>query len=156
MILFVSNFKSNSTCLVSITLPFSLKLYLLAEDLIRTVPQLLAAQRKAYLGAGVAVLLSVLLAFIVAQAIPYGKGRRSKANLYRRIWFLMIGLVPPIGYFLYLFFFFISKIKKRYWQHEFTNTAFYSVLFIFLGYFLLSYFLGRTLKNSKFGEIFKF
>lgn len=137
-------------------LPFRVRFYFLAEDLIRTVPQFLAAQRKAYLGACVVVLLSVLLAYIVAQVIPHGKGRRSKANLYRRIWFLVIGLVPPIGYFLYLFFFFISKIKKRYWQHEFTNTAFYSVLLIFLGYFLLSYFLGRTMRNTKFGAIFKF
>ncbi len=125
-----------------------------ADQHIRTVRQLEALISETYIIAIIVLLLFLGTAILIANSIAYEGGRNPKDPAKRRTWFIVLGLIAPIVFFLFNYLYVKTTIENVALQAKFSNTNVIATIVIFLLYFLIGFLLSKILKNSKFGTIF--
>lgn len=118
---------------------------------IKTIVQLHQAQADAWvyglIVCGIALALAVAISFI----INWRSDRRDYIT--RRIWFIVIGLVIPAGYWLYNMQAIVPKITNPGFKSMFEETNLY-VLLVSIGiYFVAGILLMLGFRNTKLGSI---
>lgn len=118
---------------------------------IKTIVQLHQAQADAWvyglIVCGIALALAVAISFI----INWRSDRRDYIT--RRIWFIVIGLVMPAGYWLYNMQAIVPKITNPGFKSMFEETNLY-ILLVSIGiYFVAGILLMLGFRNTKLGSI---
>lgn len=121
------------------------------NTIIRTPIQLQQAQADAWvyglIVCGIALALTITIAFI----INWRSDRRDFIT--RRIWFIVIGLVAPAGYWLYNMQAIVPKIQNPGFKSMFESTNLYVLLASIGIYFVAGILLMLGFRNTKFGSI---
>ena len=68
---------------------------------IETLKAVQALIGETYIYAIIIGIIALALAFIIATIIKYQGGKDPKDHIKRRVWFVIIGLIAPIAFFLY-------------------------------------------------------
>jgi uncharacterized membrane protein (DUF485 family) len=125
-----------------------------ADQHIRNVRQLDALISETYT---LAIIVSVLFlgtSMLVASSIAYEGGKNPTDPAKRRTWFIILGVVAPILFFLFNYLYVKHTIENAALQAKFTNTNVTATILVLVFYFLTGFILSKVLKNSKFGTIF--
>lgn len=121
------------------------------NTIIRTPLQLQQAQADAWvyglIFCGIALALAIAIAFI----INWRSDRRDFIT--RRIWFIVIGLVIPAGYWFYNMQAIVPKISNPGFQSKFEKTNLYVLLASIGIYFVAGILLMFRFRNTKLGSI---
>lgn len=119
---------------------------------ITTLPALQSLQDETMVYAAIVGATALTLSLLVASKIAY-KGGEDKSYITRRIWYVVIGLVAAIGFYMYNDLIVKPDINNLGWQSMFSDTNLIS-LGINLGVYLIG---GITLmfvfRHKKFGSI---
>lgn len=121
------------------------------NTVIRTLQQVQQAQADAWvyglIVAGVALALAIGIAFMINWRSD------RKDFITRRIWFIVIGLVIPAGYWLYNMQAIVPKISNPGFKSMFEETNLY-ILLVSIGiYFVAGILLMLGFRNTKLGSI---
>ena len=95
--------------------------------------------------------IAVGLAFLAANLVPYKSNGRSYIT--RRIWFVIVGLVCSLGFYVYNDLEVKPTITNVGWQSMFSETNLQGLIIIVVGYIIASLILMFIFRNSKFGSI---
>lgn len=108
---------------------------------------------ETYMYAVIIGIIAVVLAFIIANAVKWQGGKNPKDHIKRRVWFIIIGLVIPIAFFLYNALYVSSYITKAPLQAKFATANIMATLIV-LGIFLVVGILTMLImRSSKWGSI---
>lgn len=125
-----------------------------ADQHIRNVRQLDALISETYT---LAIIVSVLFlgaSMLIASSIAYEGGKNPTDPAKRRTWFIILGVVAPILFFLFNYLYVKHTIENAALQAKFTNTNIAATILILVLYFLVGFILSKVLKNTKFGTVF--
>jgi peptidoglycan/LPS O-acetylase OafA/YrhL len=131
-----------------------MKLIIWADPHIRTVRQLEALISETYTLAIIVVVLFLGLAILMSNGIAYEGGKNPTDPSKRRTWFIVLGLVAPVLFFLFNYLYVKETIENPALQTKFVNPNVVSTILVLVLYFLIGFILSKVLKNSKFGTIF--
>lgn len=93
---------------------------------IRTLQQLQQAQADAWIYGFIVTGIALLLAIVISAVINWRSDRRDFIT--RRIWFIIIGLVLPLSYWVYNMQVIVPRIQNAGFQNEFKATNLYILL----------------------------
>jgi len=69
--------------------------------LIETHIQLDALIGETYIYAIIIAIAALVLAFVIANLIKYGGGKSDTSHLKRHVWYIIVGILTPIEFFLF-------------------------------------------------------
>ena len=122
------------------------------NTVIRTIQQLQQAQADAWIYGFIVTGIALLLAIVISAVINWRSDRRDFIT--RRIWFIIIGLVLPLSYWVYNMQMIVPRIQNAGFQNMFKATNLY-ILFSAIGaYFIVGIFtMFISKKGSKWRSI---
>ena len=120
---------------------------------VTTVQQLEALKSTTLVWAAIICVAAFAISFLVATLIPY-KGGKDTSHVTRRIWYIIIGVLAAMGYWIYNFLVVVPAIKNPGFQSQFSQTNLISVAIIILGYVVLGLVLSVIFRRSKFATIY--
>ena len=121
------------------------------NTVIKTLPQVQQAQSDAWVWGAIVVIVALALAIIIAQLINWRSDRKDYMT--RRIWFVVIGIVAPLLYWLYNTLVVVPKIQNVGFQNMYKETNLYVLLASIAIYFVVGLVLMFSFRNSKLGSI---
>lgn len=121
------------------------------NTIIRTPIQLQQAQADAWIYGLIVCGIALALAIVIAFIINWRSDRRDFIT--RRIWFIVIGLVAPAGYWFYNMQAIVPKIQNPGFKSMFEGTNLYVLLASIGIYFIVGFGLMLGFRNTKFGSI---
>lgn len=121
------------------------------NTIIRTPIQLQQAQADAWVYGLIVCGIALALAISIAFIINWRSDRRDFIT--RRIWFIVIGLVAPAGYWFYNMQAVVPKIQNPGFKSMFEGTNLYVLLASIGIYFVIGLGLMLGFRNTKFGSI---
>lgn len=121
------------------------------NTIIRTPIQLQQAQADAWVYGLIVCGIALALAIAIAFIINWRSDRRDFIT--RRIWFIVIGLVAPAGYWFYNMQAIVPKIQNPGFKSMFEGTNLYVLLASIGIYFVIGLGLMLGFRNTKFGSI---
>ena len=107
---------------------------------------------ETYMYAVIIAIVAVVLAFVVANMIKYG-GKNSTDHIKRRIWFIIIGIVTPIAFFLYNALYVSDFITTAPLKAQFSTANIFATLVVLGVYAALGMITMFLLRRSKWGSI---
>jgi uncharacterized membrane protein len=125
-----------------------------ADQHIRTIRQLDALISETYTLAFIVFILFFGIAILIANNIAYEGGKNPNDPAKRRTWFIVLGIIAPVLFFLFNYLYVKTTIENPALQSKFTNTNVIATLLVLLLYFIIGFIISKLLKNSKFGTIF--
>ena len=96
------------------------------NTVIRTIQQVQQAQADAWIYGFIVTGIALLLAIIISAEINWRSDRRDFIT--RRIWFIIIGLVLPLSYWVYNMQVIVPRIQNAGFQNMFKATNLYILL----------------------------
>lgn len=120
---------------------------------IENIKQVNALISQTYVLAIIAAIVALVLAFFIAKLILFEGGKNDRSHMKRRIWFIIIGLVTPISFYLYNMLVVMKKITKAPLQAKFSDANLYSTLIILVIYVVLGIITMFIFRRSKWGSI---
>lgn len=96
------------------------------NTVIRTIQQLQQAQADAWIYGFIVTGIALLLAIVISAVINWRSDRRDFIT--RRIWFIIIGLVLPLSYWVYNMQVIVPRIQNAGFQNMFKATNLYILL----------------------------
>ena len=96
------------------------------NTVIRTIQQVQQAQADAWIYGFIVTGIALLLAIIISAVINWRSDRRDFIT--RRIWFIIIGLVLPLSYWVYNMKVIVPRIQNAGFQNMFKATNLYILL----------------------------
>jgi Na+/H+-dicarboxylate symporter len=120
---------------------------------IETIKQLDALIGNTYVYAIIVAIAAVVLAFIIANLIKYGGGKNATDHIKRRVWYIIIGSIAPIGFFLYNALYVSNYITKAPLQAKFSIANILTTLFLLGVYVALGIVTMLIMRRSKWGSI---
>ena len=96
------------------------------NTVIRTIQQLQQAQADAWIYGFIVTGIALLLAIVISAVINWRSDRRDFIT--RRIWFIIIGLVLPLSYWVYNMQVIVPRILNAGFQNMFKATNLYILL----------------------------
>lgn len=121
------------------------------NTIIRTPIQLQQAQADAWVYGLIVCGIALALAYALSFIINWRSDRRDFIT--RRIWFIVIGLVAPAGYWFYNMQAIVPKIQNPGFKSMFEGTNLYVLLASIGIYFVVGLALMLGFRNTKFGSI---
>jgi hypothetical protein len=120
---------------------------------IKTIQQLNALMDTTYILGVICAVLFILLAIAIATMISWQGGTHDKSYVKRRIWFVILGCISFISFFVYNNFVVIERIKNVAFQAKFMKSVGISVGIILGLYLIVSFIIMKVFPKSKFGSI---
>jgi Na+/H+-dicarboxylate symporter len=120
---------------------------------IEALKQVQALIGETYMYAVIIGIIAVVLAFIIANLIKYQGGKNPTDHITRRIWYIVIGLIAPIGFFLYNALYVSSYITKAPLQAKFSTANILATLALLGVYVALGIITMLIMRRSKWGSI---
>lgn len=121
------------------------------NTVIRTLPQVQQVQADAWVYGAIVVVIALALVILIASLINWRSDRKDYIT--RRIWFVVIGVVAPLGYWVYNMQVVVPKIQNVGFQNMFKETNLYVLLASIVCYAVVGVFLMFCFRNSKLGSI---
>lgn len=121
------------------------------DIVIRTLPQIQQAQADTWVYGAIVAVIALAIATLIAFLINWRSNRKDYIT--RRIWFIVIGIIAPLGYWLYNMQVIVPKIHNAGFQNMFKETNLYVLLASIVCYFAVGIFLMFCFRNSKLGSI---
>lgn len=118
---------------------------------IKTLAQLHQAQADAWVYGLIVCGIALALAIAIAFIINWRSDRRDFIT--RRIWFIVIGLVAPAGYWFINMQAVVPKISNSGFKSMFEETNLYVLLTSIVIYFVVGILLMFGFRNTKLGSI---
>jgi hypothetical protein len=120
---------------------------------IETLKQIQALIGDTYMYAIIIGIVAVVLAFIIAILIKYQGGKNPTDHITRRIWYIVVGLVAPIAFFLYNALYVSSYITKAPLQAKFSTANLLATLAEVGVYVVVGILTMLILRSTKWGSI---
>jgi ABC-type tungstate transport system substrate-binding protein len=120
---------------------------------IENIKQLDALVSQTYMLGIIAAIIALVLAFIIAYIIKFQGGKGSRDHIIRRNWYIAIGLVATIGFFLYNFLYVSTQIAKAPLQAKFSTANIIATLALLGIYIVVGILTMLVMRNTKWGSI---
>jgi hypothetical protein len=120
---------------------------------IETVKQVQALIGETYMYAVIVAVAAVVLAFIIVNSVKYQGGKNPTDHITRRIWYIVIGLVAPIAFFLYNTLYVSKYITKAPLQAKFSTSCILATLAELGVYVIVGILMMLIFRRSKWGSI---
>ena len=121
------------------------------NTVIRTLPQVQQAQADAWVYGAIVVVIALAIAILIANVINWRSDRKDYIT--RRIWFIAIGIIAPLGDWAYNMQIIVPKIQNAGFQNMFKETNLYVLLASIVCYTVVGVLLMFCFRNSKLGSI---
>lgn len=120
---------------------------------IATLNQLQDLQNSTWIYAVVVCIIAIVVAFLVSNMIAW-QGGNDKSYIKRRVWWVIIGIVSGLGFWIYNDMFNVHRIVNVGFKHMYSQTNLMCLGVVLLGYFIVSLLIMVTLfRKAKFGSI---
>lgn len=120
---------------------------------IETLKEIEALMGTTYMYAAIIAIVALVLAFIIANIIKYSGGKNSTDHIKRRVWYIAIGFVTPIAFFLYNAFYVSGYISKAPLKAQFSTANIFATLGILCVYTVVGVLTMLMIRRSKWGSI---
>lgn len=120
---------------------------------IETLREVQALIGETYMYAVILGIAALVLAFIITRLIKFEGGRNPNDHITRRIWFIIVGLAFPIGFFLYNVFYVSEYITRAPLQAKFSTANILATLLVLGVYLLVGILTMMIMRRSKWGSI---
>ncbi|MDR3118447.1 MAG: hypothetical protein LBU44_03375 [Mediterranea sp.] len=120
---------------------------------IEALKQVEALISETYMYAVIIGIAAVVLAFIIANIIKWGGGKYDTSHIKRRVAYIIIGIIAPIGFFLYNALYVNSFIMKAPLQAKFTTANMLATLAVLGVYVAVGVITMLIMRCSKWGSI---
>jgi hypothetical protein len=120
---------------------------------VTTVQQLEALKSSTLVWAAIICVAAFAISFLIATHVPY-KGGKDTSYITRRIWYIVIGVVSALGYWIFNFLVKVPAIKNPGFQSQFSHTNLISVVVVVLGYVVLGLLVALIFRKSKFSTVY--
>lgn len=121
-------------------------------DRFTTLKQLEVLQNETWVYAFIIVAFALVVAWIVSNMIAWQRGA-DKSYLKRRLWFILIGIISFVVFFLYNDLLIKPQISQQGWQAMFSKTNISSSLVGLVCFYIIGIVLMFIMRHSKFGSI---
>lgn len=120
---------------------------------IATLTQLHDLQNSTWIYAVVVCAIAIFIAYMVSNMIAW-QGGNDRSYIKRRVWWVIIGLVASVVFWVYNDLVNVPRITNVGFRHMYSQTNLFCFLIILIGYFLISLSLMQFLfRKAKFGSI---
>lgn len=120
---------------------------------IATLNQLQDLQNSTWIYAVVVCIIAIVVAFLVSNMIAW-QGGNDRSYIKRRVWWVIIGIVSGLGFWIYNDIVNVHRIVNVGFKHMYSQTNLMCLGVVLLGYFIVSLLLMATLfRKAKFGSI---
>jgi hypothetical protein len=123
------------------------------KEIYESIKQVNALIAETYVYAVVIAIIALAVAYIIARIIAWKGGKNDNSNVVRRIWYIVIGLVAPIFFFLYNTLVVSEKISKAPLLAKFSTANIYATIAILGIYVILGIISMMIFRKSKWGSI---
>jgi Na+-driven multidrug efflux pump len=120
---------------------------------IETLKQVQALIGETYMYAVILAIIAVVLAFIIANFIKWGGGKNDTSHIKRRVWFIILGIVAPVTFFLYNSLYVSDYITKAPLKAQFLTANIIATISLLACYVVLGIITMLILRRSKWGSI---
>jgi hypothetical protein len=120
---------------------------------IEALKQVQALIGDTYMYAVIIGIVAVVLVFIIAGLVKYQGGKKTTDHITRRIWYIVIGLIVPIAFFLYNALYVSSYITKAPLQAKFSTANILATLAVLGVYVVAGILTMLIMRRSKWGSI---
>lgn len=114
--------------------------------------QLEALQNDTMIYAVVVAVVALLLSFIISNLIPY-QGGTDRSYIKRRIFFIVIGIVGVLGFYLYNDLVVMDIIRKTALKAKFMTTNLICIGINAGVYYIIGIIIMAIFRHTKFGSI---
>lgn len=108
---------------------------------------------ETYMSAIIIAIIALGIALLVSKLIPFQGGANDPSYKTRRIWFILIGLISMIAFYLYNSLSLMPNILKAPFQSKFNTGLIISLIIILFIYFGVGLLIMFFFRKSKFGSI---
>ena len=120
---------------------------------IATLSQLQDLQNSTWIYAIAVCFIAIAIAYLVSNMIAW-QGGNDKSYIKRRVWWVIIGFVAGLGFWIYNDVVNVHRIVNVGFKHMYSQTNLLCLFVVLLGYFGISLLIMATLfRKSKFGSI---
>ena len=120
---------------------------------IATLNQLQDLQNSTWIYAVVVCIIAIVVAFLVSNMIAW-QGGNDKSYIKRRVWWVIIGIVSGLGFWIYNDMVNVHRIVNVGFKHMYSQTNLLCLFVVLLAYFGISLLIMVTLfRKAKFGSI---
>ena len=119
---------------------------------IQTIAQLHELQNETFVYAAIVAVVIFVVAFILANIIPY-QGGNDRSYITRRIWLIISVALGSGGFWLYNDLYVMGFIKKTAFQNQFSTTNMECLGITIGGALVISLIVMFVFRHSKFGSI---
>jgi uncharacterized membrane protein len=120
---------------------------------IETLKQVEALIGSTYMYAVIVAIAALVLAFIIANVIKYQGGKNATDHIKRRVWYIIIGIIAPVGFFLYNNLYVSGFITKAPLEAKFSTANILATLVVLGVYVVVGILLMLVIRSSKWGSI---
>ena len=120
---------------------------------IATLNQLQDLQNSTWIYAIAVCFIAIAIAYLVSNMIAW-QGGNDKSYVKRRVWWVIIGFVAGLGFWIYNDVVNVHRIVNVGFKHMYSQTNLLCLFAVLLGYFGISLLIMTTLfRKAKFGSI---
>lgn len=120
---------------------------------IATLSQLQDLQNSTWIYAIAVCFIAIAIAYLVSNMIAW-QGGNDKSYVKRRVWWVIIGFVAGLGFWIYNDVVNVYRIANVGFKHMYSQTNLLCLFAVLLGYFGISLLIMATLfRKAKFGSI---
>ena len=120
---------------------------------IATLSQLQDLQNSTWIYAIAVCFIAIGIAYLVSNMIAW-QGGNDKSYVKRRVWWVIIGFVAGLGFWIYNDVVNVHRIVNVGFKHMYSQTNLLCLFAVLLGYFGISLLIMATLfRKAKFGSI---
>ena len=120
---------------------------------IATLSQLHDLQNSTWIYAIAVCFIAIAIAYLVSNMIAW-QGGNDKSYVKRRVWWVIIGFVAGLGFWIYNDVVNVHRIVNVGFKHMYSQTNLLCLFAVLLGYFGISLLIMATLfRKAKFGSI---
>ena len=120
---------------------------------IATLSQLQDLQNSTWIYAIAVCFIAIGIAYLVSNMIAW-QGGNDKSYIKRRVWWVIIGFVAGLGFWIYNDVVNVHRIVNVGFKHMYSQTNLLCLFVVLLGYFGISLLIMATLfRKAKFGSI---
>jgi len=120
---------------------------------IETLKQVQALIGETFMYTVIIGIVAVALAFIIANLIKWGGGKNDTSHVKRRVWYIIIGIVTPVVFFLYNALYVSMFITKAPLAAKFSVANIWATLVILGVYVVVGIVTMFIMRRSKWGSI---